>query len=477
MTESKFQPGTLVRDNNSRVGKVVGGIETRTVGGESVNVLPVDFWGELQNRPAEFLTPLDNDSPEALLLERPGALASWVEDAPLRLVALALSAGGGIGKVADIREKLEGRVIEEGRWRNWWNKRTKALGSLSEHFGVVKGGKGNDYKLLSCAEDVPADWKPPAKPKPATRADWERWIAADSEEPPPGRFPPKQVCDSLAKWSGRDIDWVLARMANGAGHFLVSERKPPKQAAAAWLEAVSQAAANRRQAGGIEHLDGEIGELLQTLARLAGRDKVLRVLADAFVAPDDFALKLEELQRSLASANTRHAREMEEVQRKHDAELIGIGQSHDAKVETLRQSHETELKLEEHERERLQDRVETLRNQLFKGYEHSKLDIRQDMLVIVGELSQLAANQDCATENFLRDVRAGLSLALQAGDAKFVGAAGDAVAFDPTEHQAKESVRIGDTVRIIAPAVVVKGQHTDDRVLVKAQVSGFSEKG
>jgi cell division septum initiation protein DivIVA len=146
-------------------------------------------------------------------------------------------------------------------------------------------------------------------------------------------------------------------------------------------------------------------------------------------------------------------------------------------MEEQSKSHVAELEREQKEKENLRQRVETLRNQLFAGYEQSKLDIRQDMLVIVGELSQLVGKQDCVSESLLRDMRAGLSLALQAGGAKALGAVGGTTSFDPLKHQAAESVRIGDSVRITSPGIIVKGQRTSDRVLIKAQVSGISEKG
>ena len=144
--------------------------------------------------------------------------------------------------------------------------------------------------------------------------------------------------------------------------------------------------------------------------------------------------------------------------------------------ESERRVHAEALERERVLQKQLQERVETLRNQLFSGYEQSKLDIRQDMLVLIGELSQLAAKQDCPSESFVRDVRAGLALALQAGGAKTLGVAGEIASYDPLAHQAAGSVKIGAAVKITAPGVKVKGQFTGDRILVKAQVSGKLEK-
>ena len=110
MSDSRFQPGVSVRDNNSRVGRVVGDPMLVELDGNTVEVFTVDFWGTEVKRPDSWLNLLAPDSPESLLLHQPEALAAWAEDAPLKLVALALSVGGGTGKVADIRAKLDERV-------------------------------------------------------------------------------------------------------------------------------------------------------------------------------------------------------------------------------------------------------------------------------------------------------------------------------------------------------------------------------
>ena len=202
-----------MRDNRSRVGRVAGDSEAIIVSGEPVDVLPVDFWGELQKRPVEFLSPLDEDSPEALLWERPRELQPWAGNAPLRLIALALSVGGGRGKAADIRDKISGRVIEKEQWENWWKKHSRSLGSLPDCFQSVKAPKGNDYRLLTSVADVPADWTPPAKTKPVPVKVWREWLLSGAPEDVPGRYPTKPVIDALAKWDDEDtIEQVLTRL-------------------------------------------------------------------------------------------------------------------------------------------------------------------------------------------------------------------------------------------------------------------------
>ena len=217
--------------------------------------------------------------------------------------------------------------------------------------------------------------------------------------------------------------------------------------------------ANSRHTRGVEHLSLRIAAaLMLSEGRGEFATETSRQLADSL---NNLETLGPEVQAVLADTAIR----VKKIIADKDKEMLALKEAHDAELDQERQ-----------EREWLQERVETLRNQLFSGYEHSKLDIRQDMLVIVGELSQLAVRQDSPSEDLLRDVRAGLALALQAGDATALGSTGDVVAYDQLKHQSPESVRIGDSVKITAPGVVVKGQRTEDRILVKAQVSMFSER-
>ena len=269
-TPPTLHPGTLVRDNNHRVGKVVGDPTVIELDGKPVGVYRVDFWGREVKRPDNWLTPLAPDCPEALLVERPGELASWVEDAPLKLVALALSVDGGTGKVADIRARLAGRVIEEGRWKNWWNKRTRALATMPGHFKFVKAPRGNEYTLLSHMEDVPADWIPPAKLKSRTSTDWRQWLLSGAPEDVPGRYPTKPVIDALAKWDDEEtIEQVLTRLEVTA-EGLMSKGEMAAQEAEGWLSAIARAAIRRRAAGGPDPRGYDAARAGEVLARLAG---------------------------------------------------------------------------------------------------------------------------------------------------------------------------------------------------------------
>ena len=274
MTDFKFQPGDFAHDKylsaNLGVGVVVASDGVNSDGEER---LLVDFWGKEERRSERWLTPVDPDSPDAQLIGRPEELASWAEVAPLKLVALALSVGGGSGNVSDIRAKLDGRVIEDGKWKNWWSKRTKALATLPKHFNSFKAPKGNQYTLLTGVDDVPADWKSPPKPSPAVL--WKEWLESGQDEPLPGRYPPKAVADALGDWSPETIDYALGRTLQGARSFLASERLA-KPAAAGWLEAVGKVLIRRLECNGpfnIRDIAPEVTEILMTLSRKVGYSK------------------------------------------------------------------------------------------------------------------------------------------------------------------------------------------------------------
>ena len=272
MSDSIIQPEVLVRDNNSRVGKVVGAPFTREINGNSLEVVAVDYWGEEQRRPTSLLTPLDPDGPEALLWNRPEQLAPWAEEAPLKLVALALSVGGGRGKAADIRGKLSGRVIEEGQWDNWWKKHSRSLGALPDCFESVKAPKGNDYRLLTSVESVPSDWTAPAKSKPVPIKVWREWLQSGAPGETPGRYPTKPVAEALAKWDdATTIADVLIRLEVSA-EALLSKGDVTATEAEGWLTAIAHAAIRRRETGGPDprgYDAARAGEVLARLARIA----------------------------------------------------------------------------------------------------------------------------------------------------------------------------------------------------------------
>ena len=493
MSDSGIQPGDFVQYNHlgaSGIGKVK----------ETGDSLLVQFWNEKEERKSvSGLTPLSvaEAGPVKSLWDSPGELASWAREKPLKLVALALSIDGGKGNPGKIKEKLDGRVPLGADWKTWWGKRAKSLNALSdlpepEYFD--KSAKGNEYTLLCGIGDVPDDAQ-----APLSLADWKKWLLNDLNLPTFGKNPSKMLSESLAEWPEDTIERALKRVLWGAELLLDAPKKPSAAAALAWMDAVGSVASRWCSQYPDSHQPAErSGEVL---ARLSQRIKVKEkrkeatlFWAGALSESPDRQRQLEELrqeqERRREALAADHAAELEKLRQKqerqreaHAAELEKLQQeqerqkaAHTEELATLRTSHAEDGERERREQERLQGRVETLRNQLFSGYELSKLDIRKDMLVLIGELSQLATKQDCPSDNFVRDVRDGLALALQAGGANMLGTIGEIARFDPSKHQAAGYVKIGDSVKITIPGVKVKGQHTDDSVLVKAQVSGNLEE-
>lgn len=284
VTDSRFQPGALVRDNRSRVGRVAGEGEVRAVNGEMVKLVPVVFRDEEERRPEHWLSALDPDSPEALLLDRPGELASWADEAPLRLVALALAVDGGEGRVSDVRARLHGRVIDPGQWDNWWKKRTRALGNLPDHFQTVKGSRGNEYRLLSDVGNVPRDLAAPTKSRPVPMKAWREWLASGSPEDVPGRYPTKPVAEALAKWDDAgSIEDVLIRLAVTAESVL-GRGELSAQDAGHWQTAIAHGAIRRQEIGGADprgYIAARAGDILARLARVAEHRTPLDLLLRA----------------------------------------------------------------------------------------------------------------------------------------------------------------------------------------------------
>ena len=573
------------------------------IGGEAHQVAEIEFWDSDSGRVLQkSATPLPEDSPEALLWVRPKALAQWTESAPLKLVAAALSASGGSGKVADIRGKLAGRVIEEGQWDNWWKKRTKALGNLPAHFESTKSPKGNEYRLVSSVDEVPADWSAPSKSKPVPLKAWREWLQAGSLEEVPGRYPTKPVVEALAKWDdGATIEQVLIRLAVSA-EAVLSKGEVSAQEAENWLAAIAQAAIRRRETGGTDprgYDAARAGEVLARLSRIAGdrtphellleagaldgdadawrrgflagmwesfegddarelylrssgvlgrqargdlaremglaafgpdiseqrhpeldrlldtlpesqRDEVLReviasaaldqkegvlsYIADTRHASGDEHLTLRilavlllsggegqlvartswELAESLASPDA-YGPEVEALYENTAARVQGIISFKAGNLEELKEAHEAELERERQEQDRLRQQVRERNAELAANREESRLELRQDMLLAIGEVLQSVRRRG-NTEELAGNVEAGLTLALRAGGAEPLGAVGETAAYNPEHHSfignaPEGGMDASGLVSIVAPGVIARGAVHGDRVLLKAQVT------
>ena len=139
-------------------------------------------------------------------------------------------------------------------------------------------------------------------------------------------------------------------------------------------------------------------------------------------------------------------------------------------MERQRRHYEEQLEECHREGERLNRQAQRVRAQLEAGREASKLDIRQDMLLVMSETLQGLRRSQDSPEQTLRNVAAGLVLALRAGDAEEFGAVGETVPYDPTRHQSDQAIPLNAAVRITYPGAAVRGKLTGDRVILKAQV-------
>ena len=575
MSDSMIQPGAFVRDHRPSTGKPVVG-KVAEADGDSIRV---DFWNSRSPAiPQRFLSPLPGNAPEVLLWERPEELASWVSEAPLRLVALALSLNGGKGKAADVKDKLSGRVIAEEEWDGWWKKHSRYIGALPDCFESVKASKGNDYSLLTSVDDVPTDWKPPAKQKNVTLNDWKNWLSSGTHVPPPGDYPTRPVQDAIAKWPAETIEQALLRLIVSAEEALASDNLST-QAAGGWLRAVAQASLRWRESAGKDtggYTAARVGGALARLSRVAGdrtpqdsllqagvldgetaawrrgflagmweafdgddarnlyrrssamlgrqaRADLMREIVLAAFGPDFTERRRSELDRLLDSealsagdrlqllreviaradagqsshvaeyiANSRHAvgaaqlplraaaalmlsggredfadrtsRELADAfaaPESYGPELQALFKDTAARVERiiadkdremaeLRESHAAELERERREQERLRQQVRERNAELDARREESRLEIRKDMLLAVGEVLQaVACRQGCADE-LAGNVEAGLRLALRAGGADLLDTAPEG--------------------KVVAPGVIVRDGIHGDLVLLPAQV-------
>jgi len=129
-----------------------------------------------------------------------------------------------------------------------------------------------------------------------------------------------------------------------------------------------------------------------------------------------------------------------------------------------------QLTEEKRGRERTKRAVGDLQTQLAKNREEAILEIRRDMLLVIGELMQLTTERKDKPAEIIPDIEAGLSLALNAGDAEIYGQVGQNVAYDTKLHLTEGTAEQGVSAVIVVPGVIVRGHQTDNIVLLKARV-------
>lgn len=247
-----------------------------------------------------------------------------------------------------------------------------------------------------------------------------------------------------------ELDRLLETMPEDQRRQIL--REMVASATPVWKDGVLDYIANSRYASGPEHLG------LRTMAALALGDErsdfaaqTSRELSDAFERPEIYGEPVRSLFRDVAI-------------KAGEAKISGRLQ-----VKDLEQTHEVQIQQERQEQQRLRQQMQALAAELDARREESRLEIRQDMLLAVGEVLQSVCLRD-SVEELAGDVEAGLTLALRAGGADLLETPGALVNYEPQRHQAKGDLPPSAMVKVLAPGVIVRGGVHGDRVLLKAHV-------
>ena len=443
----------------------------------------VAFWNSGKNKPSipqQFLEPLHEDTPEVLLWERPAELASLAKAAPLKLVATVLSLNGSIdgkrSKEADIQEKLHGRVAV-GQWEDWWQKCTKSMVNAPEHFRIRKDKGIANYTLLTNVEDVP-EGSPTKKAAPPRKTSQKQTRLTDSEllallvdvteqdKAPPELLAAAQDA-AMAVFKESDsaryhygLDRILDFLPPDEGIQIIREVIVTAAGGKFAKSRVSEFLASSRHVTGAERLPLLVvaGLWLTTDQRREVVALASRELSEAFVAPDEYNLAVRGLlheildrhhceldllkqdhDEQLSQEQNTYAGALKELRQAHAAELgrerqgrtvelEKLRHSHESELEKLRHSHESELeKLRvrvaglDREQERLRQQVRDLDAELRAKREESRLEIRKDMLLAIGEVLQIVARHNGSIDDLAKNVEAGLTPRVKGGRGRIAG--------------------------------------------------------
>ena len=571
MTNSPIPSTAIVRHTNLGVGKVVstddsGGVKVHFKSGET---------RDMSASVARNLKVLPGDGLETLLYNQPDQAKSWVESAPLKLLAATLADLDGPAKAGDIRGKLQDLVNSTDiKWSGWWD-RLKAAADNSGCFRIVKNKTGaiTAIAFSGMVASVPAYPLPPPLPKerkakPANQAEWKKWLLSDTGEPPPGAggYPTKAAFAAISKLRSRDAEKGLAKVIRTSEGFLDSVNPSPRDAEA-WMEAVGLATCrwleSRREptpwdltdrvveilaqlakvarldrsppallrlarelapsaiqvedfryghssfdrlldslapedrtqlirevlvqsngrgtskesvlqyVGSSRHVTGRerlpvfiIATLMLTDGRGEIPDKASTEFAEALASPEKYSRSVQTL---TSGARSRHARELEDSRRRHFDELESVNGSHENELEKIRMSHADRLAVAEQEIERLRSQKRQIEATMSSGREESRLEVRHDMLLTVGDALQRAYREDLSAQDLLDEVIRTLASALRAGGAEVLESVGSNVYFDPKFHHSPAPISAGAPVTVSAPGVVA-----GERVILKANVTASS---
>ena len=127
------------------------------------------------------------------------------------------------------------------------------------------------------------------------------------------------------------------------------------------------------------------------------------------------------------------------------------------------------------ERDHMSRQTATFRALMESDREESRLEVREGMLLAVGDALQRAHRNDASYEQRLKSVLAALRTALRQGGAEQFGTVGESVGYDPKIHYSAAATKRGATVTVIAPGVIIRSDTFGDRVILKASVVQLQE--
>ena len=192
---------------------------------------------------------LRQDGLDAKLIANREAVLRWQEEAPLRLIAVALVDLGGrarLVRLKDIRDRLR-NVIGSEELEGWWKQVQPTL-KASDQF-EYDGRKGTrlrarleEISSASLEELLAAQRKTrpkSARPRPAARlAEWVTWAQSDEAGATPGGAPPDDLSLVLRNLPILIIPVALNRILDGFKQRVLAAKKPAKATNQAWLNAL-----------------------------------------------------------------------------------------------------------------------------------------------------------------------------------------------------------------------------------------------
>lgn len=200
--------------------------------------------------------------------------------------------------------------------------------------------------------------------------------------------------------------------------------------------------------------------------------------ADLKQLRDSHAGFLKQLQESHAAALKQLQESHADLKRQQYSQAEALKQlqeSYAADLKRQQESYAADLERWQREEDRLYNRINTLIADKAALREESRLEIRQEMLLRVGDAIQRGHQTGNTPESRLNELMEILPYALRDGGAQPLGTVGDTVPYDPRLHHSTEKIPIGSLVRLSAPGVIVIGGTFGDKVILKANVTRESE--